>query len=333
VLDSGAIESDTRKQVARSFMGTDESSISETGTPLSSARSSVPASGAGLAEMGGDLQAALQLLANRACYITGATTSIIAIGEGDTLLCKAASGKNAPAAGSQIQIDGGLTSELMAECVTTRQPVRCDDVEKDGRVRADQSAKHNVGSALVAPLIHENEVVGIFQLESERKSAFEERDVLSLSRLAAAVQTALEEALVKVEGETKDADRTALDASAPPASAAPGRFSTMALRSGRIPLPQARVSQSLNEGARRLSRGQDLRRCKGCGFPVSADRTLCVDCEVAEIAHGRFIEQSPTLYPFTSETKRRNWLDEHFYTIGIVLVSILTVIVLFLWAR
>lgn len=314
-------------------MATDESFISDAGTQLSSAASSAPANGAVSTEMEGDLQAALQLLANRACYITGATTSIIAIGEGDTLLCKAGSGKNAPASGTQIQIDGGLTSELMAECVTTRQPVRCDDAEKDGRVNANQSPQHSVGSVLVAPLIHENEVVGIFQLAAERRSAFEERDVLSLSRLAAAVQTALEEALEKVEGETRDADRSASDASAPAASAARGKFATMALHSGRIPLPQSRVSQSLNEGATRLSRGQDLRRCKGCGFPVSADRALCVDCEVAEIAHGRFIEQSPTLYPFTSETKRRNWLDEHFYTIGIVLVSILTVIVLFLWAR
>lgn len=314
-------------------MGTDESFISDAGNALSSAARSAPASAAGSGEMEGELRAALQLLANRACYITGATTSIIAIGEGDTLLCKAGSGKNAPAAGTQIQIDGGLTSELMAECVTTRQPVRCDDAEKDVRVNANQSPKQNIGSVVVAPLIHENEVVGIFQLASERKSAFEERDVLSLSRLAVAVQTALEEALVKVEGETKDADGSTSDASAPSASASPSKFSTMALRSGRIPLPQARVSQSLNDSAARLSRGQHLHRCKGCGFPVSADRTLCIDCEAAEIAHGRFIEQSPTLYPFTSETKRRSWLDEHFYTIGIVLVSILTVVVLFLWAR
>ena len=282
-----------------------------------------------------DIHAALQLLVNRACYVTGAADAIIAIGEGDTLVCKAAAGRTAPKAGTQIQIDGGLTSELMAECVTKRQPVRCDDAENDSRVSREESARLGVSSVLVAPLVHGSEVIGIFQLTAGRKSAFEERDVGCLLRLVTAAQTALEEALVKEQNQNEDKAIDARDqlASLPEPAAGSGKFASIALRSGRIPLPQARIAQALNDNSKRLSRGQELRRCQGCGFPISTDRTLCIDCEAAEIAHGKFVEAAPALYPFTSETKRRNWLDEHFYTIGVVLVTLLTIIVLFLWAR
>jgi len=317
------------------YMRTDGSLIPGTGVPLDSGARSASANGSGpIVEMEWDLQASLQLLANRACYVTGATMAIIALGEGDTLICKASSGKTAPDAGTQIQIDGGLTSELMAECVTMRLPVRCDNAANDARISAEESAKQGVGCALIVPLICGNEVVGIFQLTSDRNEAFEERDVASLSRLASAAQTALEDALVRVDGGLKTTDALATtDTSAPASEPLAARFSSLVLHSGRIPLPPSRMAQSLNDVPTRLNRGQDLQGCKGCGFPVSADRSLCIDCEAAEIAHGKFVERSPALYPFTSETKHRNWLDEHFYTIGIVLVSILTVIVLFLWAR
>ncbi|SRR5579883_300334 len=275
-----------------------------------------------------DIQAALQLLANRARYITGAANAIIAVGEGNALVCKASCGSGVPEPETQLQIDGGLTSGLMAECVSTRSPVRCDDTESDGRINADDSREQGIGSVLIAPLIHDNEVIGIFQLAAERKSAFEERDVAALLRLSDAVQAALDEALVG------NSERVKTDVKEQPAiDHPPNKFSSIALRSGRIPLPRSRTEQRASDDGVRLTGAQNLRRCKGCGFPVSAGRTLCVDCETAEIAHGRFTETSSALYPYSSEKPKKSWLDEHFYTIGIVLVSVLTLIVLILWAR
>ncbi|MGA2695709.1 MAG: GAF domain-containing protein [Terriglobales bacterium] len=316
--------------------GISDTKIPNTGAAPSFAPGATHATGdASHPNMEWDVHAALQLLANRACYLTGAMNAIVALGEGDTLVCKASSGTGAPTAGAQLQIDGGVTSELLGECVATRLPVRCDDAENDARIIREEGKILSVGSVLVAPLIHGNEVVGIFQLTSERKSAFEERDIASLMRLVTAVQTVLEEASLEAEDSSanaKSAERPTSGA-AVEVPAAGGKFSSLALRSGRIPLPHSRIAQSVNDTAHRLSRGEDVRRCKGCGFPISPERTLCIDCEAAEIAHGRFVESSPALYPITSDTQRRNWLDEHFYTIGIVLVSLLTVIVLFLWAR
>jgi len=277
-----------------------------------------------------DLQAALQLLANRARYITGAASSVIALGEGDGLICKASSGTMAPAAGTQLQIEGGFTSELMAECVTTRLPVRCNDTENDDRV-GNGCWEQGIGSALLAPLIRQNDVVGIFQLTADRKSAFEERDVASLQRLADAVRTALEQ----TEAANNATDSVVQDSSstAPTSGPASDKLSSLALRTGRIPLPQNRGSVSSKEDSVRLGGGESLRRCKGCGFPVSPGRTICLDCEAAEIAHGRFSDAPSPLLSYLTPPAKKNWFDEHFYTIGIVLVSVLTLIVLLLWAR
>ena len=86
--------------------------------------------GRSLAEMAQrDLDAALQLLADRAQYITGASGAAIALrrsGKND-MLCRASSGANAPELGALLSTEFGLSGES----VRTRQPLRCDDAERD----------------------------------------------------------------------------------------------------------------------------------------------------------------------------------------------------------
>src|SRR3954464_7122201 len=77
-----------------------------------------------------DLDAALQLLADRAQYITGASGAAIALRRGDTMICCASAGSSAPELGAHLQIDSGLS----AESVRTRKTLRCDDAENDPRV-------------------------------------------------------------------------------------------------------------------------------------------------------------------------------------------------------
>ena len=64
-----------------------------------------------------DLDATLQLLAERAQYITGASGAAIALRQGETMVCCASSGPSAPELGAHLQIDSGLS----AESVKTRQ--------------------------------------------------------------------------------------------------------------------------------------------------------------------------------------------------------------------
>jgi len=64
-----------------------------------------------------DLEAALQLLAERAQYITGASGAAIALIEDREMICRASAGPSAPALGAEVQ----LKSSLTGESVRTRQ--------------------------------------------------------------------------------------------------------------------------------------------------------------------------------------------------------------------
>src|SRR5437016_1812080 len=77
-----------------------------------------------------DLDATLQLLAERAQYITGASGAAIALREDEEVICRASAGPSAPALGAHLQVNSGLSGES----VRTRQILRCDNAELDSRV-------------------------------------------------------------------------------------------------------------------------------------------------------------------------------------------------------
>ncbi len=137
-----------------------------------------------------DLDATLQLLAERAQYITGASGAAIALRDGETMVCCASSGPSAPELGAHLQTDSGLS----AESVRTRQILRCDDAENDPRVNRDSCRAFGIASVVVMPLVRGEEVYGVFELLSGRPRAFEERDFVALTRLTEMIQTAVEHA-------------------------------------------------------------------------------------------------------------------------------------------
>jgi putative methionine-R-sulfoxide reductase with GAF domain len=135
-----------------------------------------------------DLDATLQLLVERAQYITGASGAAIALRQGETMVCCASSGASAPELGAHLQIDSGLS----AESVKTRQILHCDDAENDPRVNRESCRALGIASVVVMPLVRGEEVYGVFELLSGRPRAFEERDFIALNRLAEMIQTAVE---------------------------------------------------------------------------------------------------------------------------------------------
>ena len=137
-----------------------------------------------------DLEAALQLLAERAQYITGASGAAIALLEGSEMICQASAGPSAPALGAEVQVKSSLTGES----VRTRQTLRCDDAETDSRVNRESCRALGIKSVMVVPLIRDQKVIGVFELLADRAHAFEDRDVTALERLAEMVQTGLEHA-------------------------------------------------------------------------------------------------------------------------------------------
>ncbi|HWY23104.1 MAG TPA: GAF domain-containing protein [Candidatus Acidoferrum sp.] len=140
-----------------------------------------------------DLDAALQLLAERAQYITGASGAAIALrrGEHNDMLCRASAGSNAPELGALLSMEYGLSGES----VRTRQTLRCDDAERDPRVNREGCRQLGIASVVVMPVLSEQQVLGVFELFSGKPRAFEERDISALRRLSEMVETAVKHAV------------------------------------------------------------------------------------------------------------------------------------------
>ena len=136
-----------------------------------------------------ELDSALQLLVERAQYITGATGTALALPQGDEMVCRASAGSSAPAIGARLQVRSGLTGES----ISRGQLLRCDNAEADPRVNLEACRALGIASIVVLPLLRRSgEVRGLFELFSDHPYAFEERDLIALERMAALTATALD---------------------------------------------------------------------------------------------------------------------------------------------
>ena len=127
-------------------------------------------------------EAALQLLADRAQYITGATGAAIALrrnGRND-MLCRASTGINAPELGALLSTEFGLSGESLR----ARQALRCDNAESDVRVNREVCRQLGIASVVVMPVVNDDGVLGVFELFSGRVNAFGERDLSAVQRLS-----------------------------------------------------------------------------------------------------------------------------------------------------
>jgi hypothetical protein len=305
-----------------------------------------------------DLEAALQLLAERAQYITGASGAAIALREGSAMICRASAGPSAPQLGAEVQIKSGLTGES----VRTRQVLRCDDAETDSRVNRESCRALGIKSVMVVPLLREQEVTGVFELLADRANAFEERDVTALQRLAEMVQTGLEHAdaakRALQEIAAKNAQAAAQQAAEPketeppetpapaPAEIEPAKIEpTQTEKGASVPVasaPEPKLSDATTAkldapAPVRLPELDKIGKCEACGFPVSEGRTLCLDCEAARLSGESpaplASSQAPAFLAKFETRKEQGWLGSHIYTIGTVLIVILTVVLLVLRLR
>jgi hypothetical protein len=286
-----------------------------------------------------DLDAALQLLADRAQFITGASGAAIALrrsGRSD-MLCRASTGSNAPELGALLSTEFGLSGES----VRTRKALRCDDAERDARVNRDVCRQLGIASVVVMPVVHDDEVLGVFELFSGKAHAFGERDLSAIQRLSQMVETAvrlaraserLPEALAveavseapvaaaemaepivdveipennPVEALAVGSVQQSVPAEIPPPAPVEKAVTTEAAPVAQVNVatPETEVAGSADAQVKKplfwsaataagaaggtaesdqshvppVLRG--LRKCEACGFPVSAGRSLCVECE------------------------------------------------------
>ncbi len=119
-------------------------------------------------ELGGDFNAALQLIADRALSLTGATGAALAFLTDDSMICRARAGAPAPPLGAPIDLRQGLSGE----CVLTGQLVSSEDAENDPCVDPVVARVQGIASLMAAPILSDFRVLGLIEVFSPRPSAF-----------------------------------------------------------------------------------------------------------------------------------------------------------------
>jgi GAF domain-containing protein len=268
-----------------------------------------------------DLEAALQLLAERAQYLTGASGASIALREGGEMVCRASAGRAAPEVGVEIETDSGLTAECLRAC----QVMRCDNADSDPRVNRESCQELGVKSVMVMPLVRDQNVVGVFELVADGTSAFEERDVAALMRLKEMVLTAVEhaDAAQRALPEICDAESREALSEAAPEAAEPAKASHV---------DEALTTELIASASAELAQ---IGSCEACGFPVSQGRTLCVDCEQAgRSAEGKTTGGDASAFSHLNALGREeSWLQANSYTLGALFIAALTIALLALKLR
>jgi transcriptional regulator with GAF, ATPase, and Fis domain len=234
-----------------------------------------------------DLDAALQLLAQRAEYITEAGGAAIALQRDgrDGMMCRASAGANAPEVGALFSNDSGLSGES----VRTRQPLRCHDAERDSRVNHEICRQLGIASVVVMPVVDDDQVLGVFELFSGKPNAFGDRDLAALQRLSELVVTAVKLARAAEASPDLLESAVSMAPAAEPAVTAPPSTTRAPAASAAVREQKKKLWSALDVVTKVTSQAPDqshvppmlrnLRKCEACGFPISPGRTLCVECE------------------------------------------------------
>lgn len=130
--------------------------------------------------LGSDLDAALQVIAERAQTLTRATGAALALGNSGLLTCRASVGEAAPALGATVNVNIGFSGG----CVRTGNTVRCDDAASDPRVDTAVCQGLGIRSIVAAPIQYERKIVGLLEVFSAQPFAFDSGDVAVVERLA-----------------------------------------------------------------------------------------------------------------------------------------------------
>jgi GAF domain-containing protein len=133
------------------------------------------------------LEPGINIIAERAQSLTGATGAAIALRNGTEIVCRARSGRTAPDLGVHLQTDSGLS----AECVRTGEILLCHDAETNPRVDLASCRRLGARSILVAPLRQFRRTLGLFEVLSATPYAFDHRDVATMQLLSSVMVAAM----------------------------------------------------------------------------------------------------------------------------------------------
>ena len=134
-----------------------------------------------------DLEPGINIIAERAQALSGATGAAIALRKGDEIVCRARTGRTAPDLGVRLQTDSGLS----ADCVRRGEILLCHDAESNPQVDLASCRRLGARSILVAPLRHLRRTLGVFEVLSSTPYAFDQRDIGTMQLLASLMVAAI----------------------------------------------------------------------------------------------------------------------------------------------
>jgi hypothetical protein len=140
--------------------------------------------------LGTDLTAALRLIGERARSLTRGTSAAIALVHKGGVMCRASVGESAPALGTRLDVNSGLSGE----CFRAGRTVRCDDAENDPRVDLESCRRLGVRSIVAAPVRYERDTVGLLMVLASEPFSFDEGDVAVVESLAHTVVRSMRQA-------------------------------------------------------------------------------------------------------------------------------------------
>ena len=242
-----------------------------------------------------EFQASLQLLAQRAAFLTAATGAAIALKESESFVYCAVTGDSCAQPGSEA----GVNQASLRNCIEQMVPVRTAP-------KADTFG-------LQVPILSADKAIGVLELTGPHE--YQDQDIDSVSRISHLVSVAVEYRDAAEQASVRIAQRdTEMKAQSRTASwHAPDSLPEKAIQADPTQAPAS--PRALNAQA-----------CASCGFPVSTGRRLCVDCE-----RQSDLRLASTSELFTIPTQE-TWFSTHGYTILSVLIPTIAAL-LYFWLR
>jgi len=127
-----------------------------------------------------DPEAIMQLIAERARELTGASSGVIELAEGEAMVYAVTSGEATPYLGTRLLI----ATSLSGRCVREGRVLRSDNTSEDPRVDAEACRRVQAASMLCVPLSHQGETVGVLKVYSPQAHHFDDGDVETLELLS-----------------------------------------------------------------------------------------------------------------------------------------------------
>jgi diguanylate cyclase (GGDEF)-like protein len=140
-----------------------------------------------------DLNAIMELIAERAQELTRASAAVIELAEDDEMVYAVTTGEAAPYLGTSSK----MASSLSGLCLTEGRMLRSDDTGNDARVDAEACRRVNAGSMICVPFVHRGEPAGVLKVYAPEEFHFDDGDVETLELLSALIAAQLSNASLK----------------------------------------------------------------------------------------------------------------------------------------